>query len=54
MSLLEEWDAGSGYQDPGQAFTVVDDGLGLVPEPSFSSVDRSIFGLQVAERQTSR
>lgn len=54
MSLLEEWDSGSGFQDPGQGFTVVDDGLGLVPEPPSSSVDRSIFGLQVAERQVSR
>lgn len=56
MSLLEDWEAGSGYQDPGQGFTLVDDGLGLSPEalsPS-QSVDKSIFGLQVAERQISK
>ena len=56
MSLLEDWEAGSGYHDLGQGFTVVDGGLELSPEaltPS-SSVNRSIFGLQVAERQVSR
>ena len=56
MSLLEDWDAGSGYHDPVQGFTVEDDGLGLLPEtqPSSPSVDRPIFGLQVAEHQIAR
>ena len=56
MSLLEDWEAGSGYQDSGQGFTLVDDGLGFSPEalPASPSVDGSIFGLQVAERQISR
>ena len=56
MSLLEDWDTGTGYQDPGQGFTLVDDGLGLSSEalPPSPSADRSIFGLQVAERQISR
>ena len=56
MSLLEDWEAGSGYHDPVQGITGDPDGLGLLPEiqPPSPSVTRHIFGLQVAERQLSR
>lgn len=54
MSLLEEWDAGTVYQEPTR--TDEDSLLGLskeaIPRPSLSS--ESIFGIQTVERQITR
>lgn len=56
MSLLEEWDAGSSFQEPAQGFTLDDEGLAVPsdPLPLASPADHSIFGLHTIDRQLSR